>query len=141
MELIPTPCEPHIPSKPWRTSCVKGKAQSERHKRIERIVEDSEFPCVQFDYFDLEDTAASDGLKVLSMYVTSFGYCISTVVEIKGATDTFAVAWRVKMLSCLGLSSSEVHPDDHIRATDQWKSIRNSCRGRCAQCWSTSRRT
>ena len=31
--------------------------------------------------------------------------------------------------------SSEVHPDDHIRATKQWKTIRNSWRDKCAQCW------
>ena len=29
----------HIPFKPWCTSSVKGKAQSEPHKRIERITE------------------------------------------------------------------------------------------------------
>ena len=34
----------HIPFKPWCTSCVKGKAQSEPHKRIECIIEDSELP-------------------------------------------------------------------------------------------------
>ena len=101
-ELIPIPSsEPekmkheltHIPFKPWCTSCVKGKAQSEPHKRIERTVEDSELPTAQCDYLVLKDTAASDGLKVLSVYVKSFGYGTATVVETKGATDTFAVTW------------------------------------------------
>ena len=94
----------HIPFKPWCTSCVKGKAQSEPHKRIERTVEDSELPTAQCDYLVLKDTAASDGLKILSVYVKSFGYGTSTVAETKGATDTFAVTWGVKMLNCLGLS-------------------------------------
>ena len=109
----PTPCEPsefekmkheltHIRFKPWCTSCVKGKAQAEPHQRIERIVKNSELPLVQCDYLVLKDIAAS--LKVWSMYVKSFGYGTSTVVEMKGATDTFAVTWRVKMLNCLGLS-------------------------------------
>ena len=83
----------NIPFEPWCTSCVKGKAQSEPHKRIERIVEDSELPTVQCDYIVLKDTAASDGLKVLSMYVKSFVYGTSTVVESKGAADAFAVTW------------------------------------------------
>ena len=39
----------------------------------------------------LKDVPVSDGLKVLSMYVKSFGYDTSTVVETKGATDIFAV--------------------------------------------------
>ena len=79
-EPVRIPCEPsesekmkhdltHIPFKPWCTSCVNGKAQSEPHKSIERIIEDSELSIVQCDYFDLKDTAAaSDGLKVLSMW-------------------------------------------------------------------------
>ena len=111
----PVACEPsesenmkheltHIPSKPWCTSCIKGKAQSEPHKRTERIVEDSELPSVQCDYLVLKDTTASDGLKVLSTYVKSFGYGASTVVETQSATDTFAVTWRAKMLNCFGLS-------------------------------------
>ena len=33
------------------------------------------------------------------MSVKSFGYGLSTVVEAKGATDTFAVTWGVKMLN------------------------------------------
>ena len=105
-EPVPVPCEPsesekmkheftHIPFKPWCTSCVKGKAHSEPRKRIERIAEDSERPIVQRDYLVLNDTAAG-GLKVQSMYVNSFGYGTSTVVETKGATDTFAVTWKVK---------------------------------------------
>ena len=79
-EQIPIPCEPsesekmrheltHIPLKPWCTPCVKGKAQSEPHKRIERTIEDSEVPIVQCDYFVLKNNAASDGLKGLNMYV------------------------------------------------------------------------
>ena len=74
-EPVPIPCGPsesenmkheltHIPLKPWCTSCVKGKAQSEPHKRIERTIEDSELPTVQCDHLVLKDTAASDGLKV-----------------------------------------------------------------------------
>ena len=69
-------------------------AQSELHKRIERTIEDSERPIVQCDYLVLKDTAASDGLKVLSMSVKSSGYGTSTVVETKGATDTFASDMR-----------------------------------------------
>ena len=71
---VPIPCEAsesekmkheltHIPFKPWCTSFVKGKAQSEPHKRIERTIEDSELPFVQCDFFVLKDTAASGGLK------------------------------------------------------------------------------
>ena len=83
-------------------SCVQGTSQPEPHKRAERTIEDSEVPIVQCDYLVLKDTAASDGLKVLSMCVKSFGYGTSTVVETKGVTDTFAVIWSVKMWSCLG---------------------------------------
>ena len=74
------------------------------HKRTERIIEDSELPIVQCDYLVLQDVAATGGLKVLSMYLRTFGYGMSTVVEMKGAADTFAAVWAVKMLNCLGLS-------------------------------------
>ena len=70
----------HIPFQPWCTSCVKGKAQAEPHKRPERIIEDSELPVVQCDYLVLKDVATGD-LKVLSMYVRTPGYGMSTVVE------------------------------------------------------------
>ena len=68
---------------PWCTSCVKGKAQAEPHKRTERIIEDSELPVIQCDYLMLKDTAGTGGLKVLSMYVRTFGYGMSTVVDTK----------------------------------------------------------
>ena len=67
-EMTPVPHEPsefgkekhnltHIPFQPWCTSCVKGKAQSEPHKRTERIIEDSELPVIQCDYLMLKDVA------------------------------------------------------------------------------------
>ena len=97
-EMTPVPHEPsefekqkhnltHIPFKPWCTSCVKGKAQAEPHKRTERIIEDSELPMIQCDYLMLKDTAGTGELKVLSMYVRTFGYGMSTVVETKGLTE------------------------------------------------------
>ena len=94
----------HIPFQPRCTSCVKGKAQAEPHKRTERIIEDSEFPVIQCNFLMLKDVAGTGGLKVLSMYVSTFGYGMSTVVENKGPTDTFATVWAVKMLNFLGLS-------------------------------------
>ena len=114
-EMTPVPCEPsefkkqkhnltHIPFQPWCTSCVKGKAQAEPHKRTERIIEDSELPVIQCDYLMLKDTAGTGGLKVLSMYVRTFGYGMSTVVETKGPTDMYATMWAVKMLNFLRLS-------------------------------------
>ena len=114
-EMTPVPREPsefekqkhnltHIPFQPWCTSCVKGKAQAEPHKRTERIIEDSELPVIQCDYLMLKDTAGTGGLKVLSMYVRTFGYGMSTVVETKGPTDMYATTWAVKMLNFLGLS-------------------------------------
>ena len=94
----------HIPFQPWCTSCVKGKARAEPRKRMERIVEDIELPVIQCDYLMLKDTAGTGGLKVLSMYVRTFGYGKSTVVETKGPTDMYATMWAVKMLNFLGLS-------------------------------------
>ena len=114
-EMTPVPREPsefekqkhnltHIPFQPWCTSCVKGKAQAEPHKRTERIIEHSELPVIQCDYLMLKDTAGTSGLKVLSMYVRTFGYGMSTVVETRGPTDSYATTWAVKMLNFLGLS-------------------------------------
>ena len=121
-EMTPVPREPsefekqkhnltHIPFQPWCTSCVKGKAQAEPHKRTERITEDSELPVIQCDYLMLKDVAGTGGLKVLSMYVRTFGYGMSTVVETKGPTDTFATMWAVKMLNFLGLSDITLQCD------------------------------
>ena len=103
-KMSPVPHEPsefekqkhhltHIPFQPWCTSCVKGKAQAEPHKRTERIIEDSELPVIQCHYLMLKDVAGTGGLKVLSMYVRTFGYGMSTVVETKGPTDMFATRW------------------------------------------------
>ena len=90
----------HIPFQPWCTSCVKG---AEPRKQIERIIEDIELPVIQCDYLMLKDTAGTGGLKVLSMYVRTFGYGKSTVVETKGPTDMCATMWALKMLNFLGL--------------------------------------
>ena len=114
-EMTPVPHEPsefekqkhhltHIPFQPWCTSCAKGKAQAEPHKRTKRIIEDSELPVIQCDNLMLKDVAGTGGLKVLSMNVRTFGYGMSTVVETKGPTDMFATMWEVKMLKFLGLS-------------------------------------
>ena len=76
--MTPVPHEPsefeklkhqltHIPFQPWCTSCVKGKAQEEPHKRTVRIIEVSELPVIQCDHLMLKDVAATRGLKVLSM--------------------------------------------------------------------------
>ena len=54
-EIVPVPHEPSesekmthgltlIPFQPRCTLCVRGKTQAERHKRTERIIEDSELP-------------------------------------------------------------------------------------------------
>ena len=83
-EMTPVPHEPsdfekqkhhltHIPFQPWCPSCVKGKAQAEPHKRTERIIEDNELPVIQCDYLMLKDVAGTSGLKVLSMYLRTFG--------------------------------------------------------------------
>ena len=121
-EMTPVPHEPsefekqkhnltHIPFQPWCTSCVKGKAQAKPHKRTERIIEDSELPVIHCDYLMLKDVAGTGGLKVLSMYVRTFGYGTSTVVETKGPTDMCATMWAVKMLNFLGLSDITLQCD------------------------------
>ena len=158
----------HIAFQPWCTSCVKSKAQAEPHKRTERILEDSELPVIQCDYLMLKDTAGTGGLKVLSMYVRTLGYSMSTVVETKGPTDMYATMWAVKMLNFLGLSdiilqcdpepslikwqkvsnpkeqkeqSFEVLADGHIKAMEESKTIRNSCRDKFEQCWQQGKNT
>ena len=115
----------HIPFQPWCTSCVKGKAQAEPHKRTERIIEDSELPVIQCDYFMLEDVAGTGGLKVLSMHVRTFGYGISTVVEMKGPTDTFATVWAVKLLNFLGLSDGILQCDPEPSLTKWAESVKS----------------
>ena len=181
-EVTPVPHEPsefekqkhhltHIPCQPWCTSCVKGKAQAEPHKRTERITEDSEIPVIQCDYLMLKDVAGTGGMKVLSLYVRTFGYGMSTVVETKSPTDMFATMWAVKMLNFLGHSdiilqchpepslikwaesvkskrtneqseqSLEVLPDGHIKAMEGSKTIKNICTDRCEQCWQQCKST
>ena len=68
----------------------KGKTQAEPHKRTGRIFEDSELHVIQCDYLMLKDVAGTGGLKKLSMYARTFGYGMSTVVEMKGPTEVFA---------------------------------------------------
>ena len=68
----------HIPFQPWCTSWVKGKAQAEPPKRTERIIEHSELPMIQCDNLMLKDVAGTGRLKVLSMYVRTFGYGMSS---------------------------------------------------------------
>ena len=171
-EIVPVPHESsesekmkhdlaHIPFQPWCTSCVRGKAQAEPHKRTERITEDSDLPVVQCNYLMLKDIAGTGGLKVLSMYVKTFGYGMSTLVEMKSPTDTYATVWAVEMLNFLDFLTSfctvilshrsssgqkmsnpndwNEHlfgalPDGHIRASEELTTIRNSCKDKCARC-------
>ena len=113
--MTPVPHEPsefakkkhhliQIAFQPWCTSCVKGNAQAEPHKRTERIIEDSEIPVIQCDYLMLKDVPGTGGLEVPSMYVRTFGYGMPTVVETTSPTDMFATMWAVKRLNFLGLS-------------------------------------
>ena len=135
-EMTPVPHEPsefekqkhhltHIPFQTWCTSCVEGKAQAEPHKRTERIIEDSELPVIQCDYLMLKDVAGTGGLKVLSMYVRTFGYGMSTVVETKGPTDMFATMWAVKMLNFLGLSDITLQCDPEPSLTKWAESVKS----------------
>ena len=148
----------HIPFQPWCTPCVKGKAQAEPHERTERIIEDSELPVIQCDCLMLKDVAGTGGLKVLSMYVRTLGYGMSTVVDMKGPTDMFATMWAVKMLNFRGRPDMILQCDPEpslIKWADSVKSkrtertvirssrrrshrsnggvekIENSCRDRC----------
>ena len=155
----------HIPFQPWCTSCVKGKARAEPHKRTEHIIEDSELPVIQCGYLMLKDVAGTSGLKMLSMYVRTVGYGMSTVVEKKGPTDMFATMWAVKMLNFLGLPDIilQCDPEPSLikwaegvksKRTErkfsqtvtpkQWRSrklSKNSCRDRCEQCWQQRKST
>ena len=149
-EMTPVPREPsefekqkhnltHIPFQPWCTSCVKGKAQAEPHKRTERIIEDSELPVKQCDYLMLKDTAGTGGLKVLSMYVRTFGYGMSTVVETKGPTDSYATTWAVKMLNFLGLSDIILQCDPEPSLIKWAESVKSKRTERTAATSSSSR--
>ena len=73
-------------------------------------MEDIELTVIQCDYLMLKDVAGTGGLKVLSMYVRTFGYGMSTV-ETKGPTDMIATMWAVKMLNFLGLSDTTLQGD------------------------------
>ena len=73
-------------------------------RRIERVADDNELPIVQCDCLVWKYTAATDRLKVLSMYAKPFGLGMFTVVETKGAGDSFAVMGTIRMLSSIGLS-------------------------------------
>ena len=59
---------------------------------------------VKCGYRVLKDIAATDGLKVLSMYAKSLEYGMSTAVEKKSAVVEFAMIWAVQMLNSVGLS-------------------------------------
>ena len=92
--MFPAPREPskiektkhelkHIPFLPQWAPRVKSKAKAEPHKRVEFSAKTAKFPLFN----------VTDGLKVLSMYVKSFGCGTSTAVETTSETDTFAVMW------------------------------------------------
>ena len=105
----------------------------------------------------LKDVAGTGGLKVLSMYVRTFGYGMSTVVGTKGLTDMFATMWgsenaefsldfqtsfcsvilshhsingqKVSNPNAQKEQSFEVLPDGHIKAMEESKTIRNRLQG------------
>ena len=68
-------------------------ASKATHKR-NRTNEQSASSKIQCDYLMLKDVAGTNELKVLSMYVRTFGYGMSTVVGTKGPTDMFATMWQ-----------------------------------------------
>ena len=73
----------------------------------------------------LKDVAGTGGLKVLSMYVRTFGYGMSTVAEMKGPTDMFATMWAVKMLNFLGLSDIILQRDPEPSPTKWAESVKS----------------
>ena len=52
----------------------------------------------------LKDVAGTGGLRVAEHVCENIWVRMSTVVEIKGPTHTFATVWAVKMLNFLGLA-------------------------------------
>ena len=120
--MTPVPHEPsefekqkhhltHIPFQPWCKSLrqrqsTSGTTQTNRaHHRRQRT------PVIQCDYLMLKDVAGTGGLKLLSMYVRTFGHGMYTVVETKGLTDMFATMWAVKMLHFPGFSDAILQCD------------------------------
>ena len=74
----------HIPSRP---RCAHHASKAEHNLNSTYVSsappKTANFQSFKCDYLVLKDTAASDGLKVLSTYVKSFGYGTSTAVETK----------------------------------------------------------
>ena len=78
----------------------------------------------------LKDVAGTGGLKVLSMYLRTFGYGMSTVVETKGPTDMFTTMWAVKMLNYLGLSDIILQCDPGPSLIQWAESVKSKRTGR-----------
>ena len=64
---------------------------------------------------------------MLSMYVRTFGYGMSTAVETKGPTDMFATMWAVKMLNFLGLSDVILQCDLEPSLIKWAESVKSKC--------------
>ena len=102
----------------------KGKAQAEPHKRTERIIEDSELPVIHCGLSHTERGCGHRWTEVLSMYVRTFGYGMSTVVDMKGPTDMYATMWAVKMLKFLGFSDIILQCDPEPSLI-KWQKVSN----------------
>ena len=114
----------------------------------------------------LEDVAGTGGLKVLSMYVRTFGYGmvhsrgnerpnrhVRNNVGSDNALD-FQTSFcnvilshdsengqKVSNPNAQKEQSFEVLPDGHMKAMEESKTIRNSCRDKCEQCWQQCKNT
>ena len=64
----------------------RRKTHTQDHTaKIERFTGDIDLPVAERDYMFMKEIVDSDGTKLLSMYVTSFGYGIFTAAGEKGA--------------------------------------------------------
>ena len=106
-EMKPLPHEPsefekqkhnhtHIPFQPCAPHASKAKHKRNHTNEQSASSKTANSRVMQCDYLMLKDVAGTGELKVLSMYVRTFGDGMSTVVETKGPTDMFATMWTVK---------------------------------------------
>ena len=111
----------------------QSKPQAETHKRIERIMEDSNLPIVQCDYLVLKDVAAFDRLKLTVGNRRDRKYVASDNVDVSRLLIKLAESVKSKRQERTIIPCSPIRSLLKQRSTG--KVPETVATTKCAQCW------
>ena len=114
----------HIPFRSWCGACIRGRGRMDQHRHLSH--EDDQ-EIVQIDYMY---PLGLEGRRAISAVDAKRGYGISSMVQLKGSSDAFAVRLVVEFLSEVGHDPVILQCDPEASITDFCRSVAAKHRGK-----------